>query len=61
PKIVPNTPKLYADLMKRCWNNKKEERPSAFELYTTIGTWLINMPQPQVLHPDNVPYSTYHQ
>ncbi|CAG8763637.1 6028_t:CDS:2 [Cetraspora pellucida] len=40
PDIVPNTPKLYADLMQRCWCGNKEKRPSAFELYMTIGTWL---------------------
>ncbi|CAG8725643.1 4122_t:CDS:2 [Cetraspora pellucida] len=40
PEIVPNTPKLYADLMQRCWCDNKEKRPSAFELYMTIGTWL---------------------
>lgn len=82
PDISPNTPKLYSHLMKRCWDNNKEKRPSAYELYTTIGLWLNQclfapnsdiakefkkgdelrsmVPQLQVLHPNNVQYSTSH-
>ncbi|RIB07654.1 kinase-like domain-containing protein [Gigaspora rosea] len=40
PDIPMSTPKLYADLMKRCWNGNAEERPDAHEIYSTIGTWL---------------------
>ncbi|RIB20790.1 kinase-like domain-containing protein [Gigaspora rosea] len=40
PEIPSNTPKLYADLMKKCWCKDIKERPSAHELYMTIGTWL---------------------
>ncbi|CAG8525370.1 15443_t:CDS:2 [Cetraspora pellucida] len=80
PDIPFNTPKLYSDLMQRCWSNNIEERPSAHELYMTIGIWLNQclfvpnseiakefkngdelrpkIQKPQVLHPDNVLYST---
>ncbi|CAG8817529.1 29522_t:CDS:2, partial [Racocetra persica] len=40
PEIPSNTPKLYADLMQRCWDGNIEKRPSALEIYSTIGTWL---------------------
>ncbi|CAG8731996.1 10176_t:CDS:2, partial [Dentiscutata heterogama] len=40
PDIPMNTPKSYADLMKRCWSGNVEKRPDAREIYTTIGTWL---------------------
>ncbi|CAG8754039.1 20070_t:CDS:2 [Cetraspora pellucida] len=40
PEIPSNTPKLYADLMQRCWSNNIEKRPSAQEIYSAIGTWL---------------------
>ncbi|CAG8536692.1 17029_t:CDS:2 [Acaulospora morrowiae] len=40
PEIIPNTPKSYADLMKRCWDGDREKRPSAWELHSTIGIWL---------------------
>ncbi|RIB28091.1 kinase-like domain-containing protein, partial [Gigaspora rosea] len=32
PAIEPNTPKLYADLMQRCWNDDVNKRPTAREL-----------------------------
>ncbi|RIB20091.1 kinase-like domain-containing protein, partial [Gigaspora rosea] len=40
PEIPSNTPKLYSDLMQKCWCKDFKERPSAHELYMTIGTWL---------------------
>ncbi|CAG8748035.1 1561_t:CDS:2, partial [Gigaspora rosea] len=40
PDIPMSTPKLYADLMKRCWSGNAEKRPDAHEIYSTIGTWL---------------------
>ncbi|RIB22241.1 kinase-like domain-containing protein [Gigaspora rosea] len=55
PDIPINTPKLYADLMKRCWNNNVEKRPKFKR-----GDELLKMTQLQTLHPNNVLYSTFH-
>jgi len=37
PKITKNTPKFYADLMKRCWNHYPENRPTALEISNILS------------------------
>src|SRR2546427_1606248 len=32
PQITDDTPKFYAELMKRCWNHNPENRPTAEEI-----------------------------
>src|SRR6266545_2532376 len=32
PQITDDTPKFYAELMKRCWNHDPEDRPTAEEI-----------------------------
>ncbi|RIB20364.1 kinase-like domain-containing protein [Gigaspora rosea] len=39
PKIVENTPKSYALLMKKCWDSNPLERPTALKLKETLGIW----------------------
>ena len=33
PQITDDTPKFYAELMKRCWDNNPENRPTAKEIW----------------------------
>jgi serine/threonine protein kinase len=39
PKIQNDIPKIYADLMKRCWDDDPEKRPKAFELRNIFLKW----------------------
>ncbi|CAG8452118.1 7860_t:CDS:2 [Acaulospora morrowiae] len=39
PDIQPGTPDCYAKLMKRCWSDKPEERPSMMEVYNEVLMW----------------------
>src|SRR5438128_5928254 len=34
PQITEDTPKPYAELMKRCWDHNPENRPTAEEIYS---------------------------
>ncbi|CAG8508789.1 12274_t:CDS:10 [Acaulospora colombiana] len=43
PQPVPHTPNSYEILMKRCWAPNPDNRPSAQEIYATIGVWLQNL------------------
>ncbi|CAG8559095.1 18772_t:CDS:2, partial [Acaulospora morrowiae] len=40
PKEIPDIPRSYDILMKKCWEPKPDNRPSAREIYVTIGIWL---------------------
>src|SRR5947207_1358717 len=39
PKISEDTPKLFADLIVKCWDAKPENRPTAKELYQILDKW----------------------
>ena len=41
PIITEDTPECYANLMKSCWNNDPEKRPSATEIRKTFGKWFF--------------------
>ncbi len=44
PKIVKGTMPEYVELMKRCWSNDPEERPTAKELVMTFYEWSQTYP-----------------
>jgi len=39
PEIIEGTMPEYVDLMKRCWDNDPEKRPSASELKQIFDEW----------------------
>jgi len=39
PEISEDTPKLLADLIMKCWDDKAENRPTAYELYQIFEKW----------------------
>ena len=39
PNISEDTPKLLADLIRRCWDAKPENRPTAKDLAQILGRW----------------------
>ena len=39
PNISEDTPKLFADLIRKCWDAKPENRPTARELVRVIRKW----------------------
>ncbi|CAJ0762198.1 21747_t:CDS:1, partial [Entrophospora sp. SA101] len=41
PKICENNfPKVFIDLMRRCWENDTKRRPTAKELFEITGRWV---------------------
>src|SRR6266496_5525530 len=42
-KIPEDTPKFYAVLMRQCWNNEPEKRPTASHLYKKFNCTNINL------------------
>ncbi|RIB30624.1 kinase-like domain-containing protein, partial [Gigaspora rosea] len=42
PHIYENTATFYVDLMKKCWNIKPEQRPTAKEIYDIFTEWRNN-------------------
>ena len=43
PNISEDTPKLLADLIRKCWDAKPENRPTAKELLQLFYKWLSEM------------------
>ncbi|CAJ0767718.1 1044_t:CDS:2, partial [Entrophospora sp. SA101] len=42
PKICENNfPKVFIDLMRRCWENDTKRRPTAKELFEITGRWVV--------------------
>ncbi|POG82356.1 kinase-like domain-containing protein [Rhizophagus irregularis DAOM 181602=DAOM 197198] len=39
PKISKDIPKLFADLIMKCWNAEVKNRPSTKELYQVLNKW----------------------
>src|SRR6184192_1503728 len=42
PQITEDTPEFYAELMKRCWDNDPENRPTAEEIYYCLMEYPFN-------------------
>jgi serine/threonine protein kinase len=40
PEIIKNTPKCYADLMKKCWDSDSSNRPTIIMLENIISEWI---------------------
>ena len=43
PEIIEGTMPKYVELMKRCWNNDPEKRPTANELSKIFNEWKIDI------------------
>ncbi|POG77582.1 kinase-like domain-containing protein [Rhizophagus irregularis DAOM 181602=DAOM 197198] len=43
PRISKDIPKLFAGLIKRCWDPEIENRPTAKELFLILAKWQINI------------------
>ncbi|RIA94148.1 kinase-like domain-containing protein, partial [Glomus cerebriforme] len=41
PNISEDTPQLIADLIRKCWDAKIENRPTAKELFQTLAKWQV--------------------
>ncbi|RGB26504.1 kinase-like domain-containing protein [Rhizophagus diaphanus] len=52
--LTSGTPKCYMDLMKRCCDNNKLERPSATELEMIFRRWCIGEFDDQFIQADNI-------
>jgi len=39
PKISKDTPKLFAELIVKCWDAKAENRPTAKEIHQILEKW----------------------
>ena len=42
PQITDDTPKFYAELMKRCWDHNPENRPTAEEIHDCFKGYYIS-------------------
>ncbi|RIB13147.1 kinase-like domain-containing protein, partial [Gigaspora rosea] len=42
PTIIKNSPQCYVSLMKKCWDKKPENRPSAINICEILTEWLNN-------------------
>ena len=42
PQITDDTPKFYAELMKRCWDHNPENRPTAREIWDCLWEYYYN-------------------
>ncbi|CAG8828008.1 4179_t:CDS:1, partial [Gigaspora rosea] len=43
PNIIENTVQSYSDLMKRCWDNDPNKRPSASKIRNILTNWKNDM------------------
>ena len=43
PKISEDLPKLFMDLIEKCWDIKSENRPTAKKLYQTLTEWHLDI------------------
>ena len=43
PQITSDTPEFCAELMKRCWDHKPENRPTAKEIYDCLKEYYYNL------------------
>ncbi|GBC01289.1 hypothetical protein RclHR1_04130005 [Rhizophagus clarus] len=55
----------YVELMKRCWDNDPEIRPTAKELHEILSKWFIKYPletneEKRIAVPENEPEIKYH-
>ena len=42
PQITDDTPKFYAELMKKCWDHNPENRPTAKEIHNRFQRYHFN-------------------
>ncbi|KAF0406198.1 serine/threonine protein kinase [Gigaspora margarita] len=42
PPIPDETPQLYSDLMKQCWDSDPGNRPDVADILDTVHHWLVN-------------------
>ncbi len=40
PEIIDGTPNVYIQLMTQCWDSDPSKRPTAFQLYKLIESWV---------------------
>ncbi len=40
PEIIDGTPNVYIQLMTQCWHSDPSKRPTAFQLYRLIESWV---------------------
>ena len=43
PEIPVDTPRFYAKLIRQCWDNDPEKRPTAAFLNDKLGEWIFNL------------------
>ncbi|CAJ0753511.1 8010_t:CDS:2 [Entrophospora sp. SA101] len=44
PKMCENNfPKVFIDLMRRCWESNLKRRPTAKELFEITGVWVVDI------------------
>ncbi|POG69508.1 hypothetical protein GLOIN_2v1626294 [Rhizophagus irregularis DAOM 181602=DAOM 197198] len=65
PEIIKGIMPEYIELMKRCWNNDPEKRPTANELSNIFLKWSIKYPieedkEKRIPIPENEPEIIYH-
>ncbi|KAF0512366.1 kinase-like protein [Gigaspora margarita] len=42
PKITNDTPEVFAELMKKCWNQNQKERPEIVEIKSQFDKWCLD-------------------
>jgi hypothetical protein len=55
PKIIEGTLPVYARLMKRCWDNDPNKRPTADELVGILELWFCYYPSANVFERISIP------
>ncbi|GBC09204.1 hypothetical protein RclHR1_08690007 [Rhizophagus clarus] len=53
PKISKDIPKLFANLITKCWDTKIENRPTAKELFLILAKWEVDIMLDSVRENDN--------
>ena len=43
PEIIEGAPNVYIELMTQCWHSEPSKRPTAFQVYELIGSWVTSI------------------